>query len=999
MIQRFNVSSNGGGGGHRSRSADDTLGFKPPVESEWMKAAAKISGSDDSQGNIPNNKLLDSLKKASDENPRDNKSGIEELERLSRESKKGLPVSEGCRVPGCSFKNPAFLKPNGLCADCNYQLRARGRERAKGEAHHSRADFFDNELDKEEARSAHESALVAKSALLAGLASTPTSDVRGGFLNMEIRSGRNLLARDKSTPTSRATSDPFVVAYFGDKEIGRTSVVNQSTNPDWEGNHINATVPAAAPASSSSSAPKNRIIKLIIMDWDDTSANDVLGQVEFIVDGLPPEGELMDQWFQVKPSGDVVGTALGTLRVLASFDRDDTAPGSGEKAGSKNASDWTRKLDKHEKKQAAKIIKFEEGEDPGIAHYKLSEMYEDDGHETYIPARDGPLSSRTGGHGGFEGGGRKGGKSRAEQKKKEEEKASKKAAKLEAEAARFKAVEEAAANKIERSDAAALRANTRRAERHAAMDANGKSSLTIIVCGGWSNDVHPSANAAAEVAPDVVVAAAHKKGHHHHHHHKVPHVEAMGRGRARSEAWLLDGRRWFPVTPMPAPRYAACGVRLGLETLVLGGCERNDPSASAFAFSHKQSTWRVLASMRARRGGCAGGALGMEDMDRTSHDDEENDDKKISKGKAPKGTSAAIASGDGQMRLIVCGGFGTSPNPPPVPSKADGDNKDGSSPVKMFTGNFKPQTQLYADLPAVNTGSSSSGILTTTEEYNPRTGLWTILPGKMVLGVSFAAYGVINGKFYVAGGNAGYTKGGLSKITQMFDPSNNTWTRLKDMPSARAQAASAVVKGRLFVIGGLNERYESRASVYVYDPQKDKWEDWDSTPKMMKAADEAKRGETAKQMRLRIQLEEGTIEPRALKKMQDEERKRNIKARKKKEEKEAQEAERKAELGGFSESESEAGKANSENSEEEESSDEEETVMIPRAERTINGEVAIGVRRGGDAAAPAVGGFVLAGEVPALSYSHRTGWQELPGLPDRTQPAVAQVALFADKAS
>jgi hypothetical protein len=187
--------------------------------------------------------------------------------------------------------------------------------------------------------------------------------------------------------------------------------------------------------------------------------------------------------------------------------------------------------------------------------------------------------------------------------------------------------------------------------------------------------------------------------------------------------------------------------------------------------------------------------------------------------------------------------------------------------------------------------------------------------------------------------------------------------------------------------------------VYVYDPQKDKWEDWDSTPKMMKAADEAKRGETAKQMRLRIQLEEGTIEPRALKKMQDEERKRNIKARKKKEEKEAQEAERKAELGGFSESESEAGKANSENSEEEESSDEEETVMIPRAERTINGEVAIGVRRGGDAAAPAVGGFVLAGEVPALSYSHRTGWQELPGLPDRTQPAVAQVALFADKAS
>ena len=73
--------------------------------------------------------------------------------------------------------------------------------------------------------------------------------------------------------------------------------------------------------------------------------------------------------------------------------------------------------------------------------------------------------------------------------------------------------------------------------------------------------------------------------------------------------------------------------------------------------------------------------------------------------------------------------------------------------------------------------------------------------------------------------------------------------------------------------------------------------------------------------------------------------------------------------------------------------------VVPRAERLgPDGEMVTGVSRAGDAACidGSGRGLVLAGESPPLAYSPRSGWKELLGLPDRTQPAVAQIALFGD---
>ena len=51
--------------------------------------------------------------------------------------------------------------------------------------------------------------------------------------------------------------------------------------------------------------------------------------------------------------------------------------------------------------------------------------------------------------------------------------------------------------------------------------------------------------------------------------------------------------------------------------------------------------------------------------------------------------------------------------------------------------------------------------------YDSKEGTWTVLDGKMSKGVSFPVAGVIDGKFYVAGGNAGFSKGGITAATQV----------------------------------------------------------------------------------------------------------------------------------------------------------------------------------------------------------------------------------------
>jgi N-acetylneuraminic acid mutarotase len=111
--------------------------------------------------------------------------------------------------------------------------------------------------------------------------------------------------------------------------------------------------------------------------------------------------------------------------------------------------------------------------------------------------------------------------------------------------------------------------------------------------------------------------------------------------------------------------------------------------------------------------------------------------------------------------------------------------------------------------------------------YNPVTDQWTTLPDPFVdepQGSSPYLGGVIGGKFYLMAGTWGTPGARLA----VYDPPTNAWTEKTPLGLARPGAASAVLGGKLYVMGG--SRYDAASHTsetldvtIVYDPATDAW--------------------------------------------------------------------------------------------------------------------------------------------------------------------------------
>lgn len=90
-----------------------------------------------------------------------------------------------------------------------------------------------------------------------------------------------------------------------------------------------------------------------------------------------------------------------------------------------------------------------------------------------------------------------------------------------------------------------------------------------------------------------------------------------------------------------------------------------------------------------------------------------------------------------------------------------------------------------------------------------------------------ALSGVIDGKLYVTGGRGpGHEGADASNLTatEVYDPASDRWTKLADLPTPRSGGASAVLGGKLYVLGGGLPGNEVHAVVERYDPATDQWE-------------------------------------------------------------------------------------------------------------------------------------------------------------------------------
>jgi N-acetylneuraminic acid mutarotase len=106
--------------------------------------------------------------------------------------------------------------------------------------------------------------------------------------------------------------------------------------------------------------------------------------------------------------------------------------------------------------------------------------------------------------------------------------------------------------------------------------------------------------------------------------------------------------------------------------------------------------------------------------------------------------------------------------------------------------------------------------------YDPATNTWdSSLPPAPSAHVSGVA-GVINGKFYVAGGAS--WSGRVTNRLDVYDPVSNTWSTLAPMSIKRNGAAAAVLGGKLYVIGRNNvSPGEPQGDVEAYNPATNTW--------------------------------------------------------------------------------------------------------------------------------------------------------------------------------
>ncbi len=86
----------------------------------------------------------------------------------------------------------------------------------------------------------------------------------------------------------------------------------------------------------------------------------------------------------------------------------------------------------------------------------------------------------------------------------------------------------------------------------------------------------------------------------------------------------------------------------------------------------------------------------------------------------------------------------------------------------------------------------------------------------------------INGVLYAVGGIDAL---GTSNTNMAYNPRTNTWTERAPMPTAREHLASAVVDGKLYVIGGRTDGMVANVDANeVYDPVKDIWTEFQPMP-------------------------------------------------------------------------------------------------------------------------------------------------------------------------
>jgi N-acetylneuraminic acid mutarotase len=128
-------------------------------------------------------------------------------------------------------------------------------------------------------------------------------------------------------------------------------------------------------------------------------------------------------------------------------------------------------------------------------------------------------------------------------------------------------------------------------------------------------------------------------------------------------------------------------------------------------------------------------------------------------------------------------------------------------------------------------GTVGNGFVGNNEVYDPSLNTWET-KASMPTPRSDLSASVINDRIYLIGGKKYSNTSPYfieTKINEVYDIANNSWTTKASIPTATFGYGSATIDGKIYIVGGsqaLTSQQETSASVdanQVYDSQKDNW--------------------------------------------------------------------------------------------------------------------------------------------------------------------------------
>jgi len=117
-------------------------------------------------------------------------------------------------------------------------------------------------------------------------------------------------------------------------------------------------------------------------------------------------------------------------------------------------------------------------------------------------------------------------------------------------------------------------------------------------------------------------------------------------------------------------------------------------------------------------------------------------------------------------------------------------------------------------------GAGSPAVVSSSQIYNPSNGTWSVTGSMHYPRAGVQAVLLNDGDVLVAGGEAG--QGNLTKTAEIYNPSAGTWTLTGNMTFARLDYQAVLLNdGRVFVVGGVLVNGSSVAE--IYNPATGSW--------------------------------------------------------------------------------------------------------------------------------------------------------------------------------